>query len=91
MQQFRDAQSGLDLDHMPVEDADLLAGMPPGWARTRAAAGGLGGRMIDGRAYVRRSSVLSFVESAGRRQARKVRPAPARLRLVIDNDKHGAK
>jgi hypothetical protein len=90
MQQFRDVWPGLDLDYTPAEDADLIAGMPPGWARARAAAGGLGGRVIDGRVFVRRSSVLSFVESSGRRRAQKARTAPAHLRLVVNNDRHSA-
>jgi hypothetical protein len=77
---------------IPAEEADELAGMPPGWARTRAAMGGLGGRMIDGRAFVRRSSVLRFLDSRRKSQGPAARrPAPAHLRLVVDNSDPAAR
>jgi len=71
-----------DLDLIPAETADHMAGMPSGWARARAAAGGLGGRVIDQRVFVRRSSVLAFLETAPRPPARR---QPTHLRLVVDN------
>jgi hypothetical protein len=73
---------------IPAEEADELAGMPPGWARTRAAMGGLGGRMIDDCAFVRRSSVLRFLDSRKKSQGRPAR-RPSHLRLVVDNDRAG--
>jgi hypothetical protein len=91
MQQPRDARFGSAFDFILAEDADLMAGMPPGWARMRATAGGLGGRVIDGRVFVRRTSVHCFLDVARRARARKARPAPAHLRLVVDNDRPDAK
>lgn len=75
-----------DLDLIPVEIADLMTGMPSGWARARAAAGGLGGRMIDQRCFVRRSAVLAYIDTAPQPLARR---RPAHLRLVVDNDRTG--
>ncbi|WP_424360985.1 hypothetical protein [Methylocystis parvus] len=84
MHAFDPSTVTVGMDLIPAEEADRLASKPAGWARARAAAGGLGGRMIGQRVFVRRSSVLCFLETA-KPTPRGARPA--HLRLVVDNDR----